>query len=72
MPFPHGALPSRCGLCDRPRAACWFWSNLLVIVLLFRLVDVGEHAEGAALSEILVYLYTFTILNGELGHACGR
>lgn len=43
--------------------AAWLWSNILVLALLLRLVDAADHSEGKALSEVLVHLYIFTILN---------
>lgn len=45
----------------------WFWSNFLIIALLFRLVDAavvpGATDAATEVSELLLYIYVFTIIN---------
>ena len=43
--------------------AAWLWSNIFVLALLLRLVDAADHSDGKSLSEILLHLYLFTIVN---------
>jgi hypothetical protein len=45
------------------RGQSWFYSNFLVVLVLFRLVDAEDATAHASVAEVGVYLYIFTIAN---------
>jgi hypothetical protein len=50
-----------------PLSPSWFWTNLGILILLLRLLEApavpGATDAAPQIAEILVYLYTFTVIN---------